>query len=331
MPQWDAGYTLAALVLFCIFTARAIAAREHAGRPVAAGAIAGVIALANPATVLVCFPWVVFLLVWRRAPMRSAARYISTFALIAVLCNLPWVIRNYTIWHALALRTNFGMTIYASNNDCAQPSLDRSQRAGCYQQMHPVASQAEIALLKQLGEVQYDKQRTEAAIQWIRSHPSRFRELTLARMVDFWFPVPEDPRHAAYAIWAITALSIPGMILMVRRRVAVSALVLFLWSAYPLMYYVTVSSDRYRYPILWTSLLPAGYFLAAIGDWLRGARASAHNPKHKMFGPAATATYCFPPNSNVIGDAFIRTLVSNRHSNFPSRSSTASNPPFGLP
>ena len=57
----------------------------------------------------------------------------------------------------------------------------------------------------------------------------------------------------------------------------------------------------------------------------------AYNPKHKIFGPAATATYCFPLTSNVIGDAFIRTFVSNRHSIFPSRSSTASNPPVGFP
>ncbi len=60
-------------------------------------------------------------------------------------------------------------------------------------------------------------------------------------------------------------------------------------------------------------------------------RVLSHNPKHKIFGPAATATYCFPPTSNVIGEAFIRTFVSNRHSIFPSRSSTASNPPFGFP
>ena len=58
---------------------------------------------------------------------------------------------------------------------------------------------------------------------------------------------------------------------------------------------------------------------------------AAHNPKHRIFGPAATAMYCFPRNSNVIGEAFIRTFVSKRHSVFPSRSSTASKPPFGFP
>jgi hypothetical protein len=34
-------------------------------------------------------------------------------------------------------------------------------------------------------------------------------------------------------------------------------------------------------------------------------------PKHRMSAPAATAIYWFPPTLNVIGDAFIKTLVGN--------------------
>jgi hypothetical protein len=48
-------------------------------------------------------------------------------------------------------------------------------------------------------------------------------------------------------------------------------------------------------------------------------RATFHKAKHIIFGPAATATYCLPLSSKVIGDAFIRTFVSNRQSVFPSR------------
>jgi len=35
------------------------------------------------------------------------------------------------------------------------------------------------------------------------------------------------------------------------------------------MYYVVFSADRYRYPILWTSLLPAGYGLVIMADALK--------------------------------------------------------------
>jgi hypothetical protein len=34
------------------------------------------------------------------------------------------------------------------------------------------------------------------------------------------------------------------------------------------MYYVVMSSPRYRYPILWLSLLPAGYFVQWLGSIL---------------------------------------------------------------
>jgi 4-amino-4-deoxy-L-arabinose transferase-like glycosyltransferase len=265
MPQWDAGYTLAALVLFSVLTADAIARGKPSGRSaVAAGLAGGLISLANPATVLVFVPWVLFLLVQRRWPVKDALRYLAIFALTVALCNVPWVIRNYRIWHAFALRTNFGMTIYSSNNDCAQSSLRGDGRNGCYQQTHPVDSQAELALLKRLGEVEFDRQRTARAIVWIRSHPSRFRELTLARVREFWFPEPAPPAYTFYATWLITALSIPGMILMARHRLPAMWFVLVLWIVYPLMYYIVVSSDRYRYPVIWSSLLPAGYFLSVL-------------------------------------------------------------------
>ena len=48
-------------------------------------------------------------------------------------------------------------------------------------------------------------------------------------------------------------------------------------------------------------------------------------------GPAATATYWLPPKLNVMGEAFMRTLVGNCHSVLPFRWSTAANPPFGWP
>ena len=50
-----------------------------------------------------------------------------------------------------------------------------------------------------------------------------------------------------------------------------------------------------------------------------------------MFGPAATATYCLPPTVNVMGEAFMRTLVGNCQSVLPLRWSTAAKPPLGWP
>jgi hypothetical protein len=101
------------------------------------------------------------------------------------------------------------------------------------------------------------------ARKWIYGHPDRFARLTAQRVALFWFPDPGHATRSAYAVWAITALSLPGIVLMARRRVPATVYILAVWTLYPLMYYVVVSGDRYRFPLLWTSLAPAGYFLAS--------------------------------------------------------------------
>jgi hypothetical protein len=225
------------------------------------------------AILLVTIPWVAFQLWSKRVGYGGAARYGTLLILTAILCNVPWILRNYHLWHVTVLRTNFGMTIYSSNNDCAQSSLAKNMQSGCYSSTHPVGSDRETALMNELGEVAYDRRRTADTLNWIRKHPDRFRELTLTRMVEFWFP--DAPGEAAYGFALGTLLSIPGIILMAKRREPVTLYVLFVWLVYPLVYYIVVTCDRYRYPILWTSLLPAGYCIVSVRYGLMHARASS--------------------------------------------------------
>lgn len=268
MPQWDVSYTVAGLMVFCCLAAEAVETLSMR-KTVLTGFAGGLLTLMNPATVLLSVPWVVFLLVSRGVPLRRSVRFLSCVLLVIAASNVPWLIRNYTIWNAFALRTNFGMTIYASNNDCAESGLVASMESGCYLATHPVSSQAEVRLLQELGEVEYDRMRTRVALDWIATHPERYRELTGRRIVAFWFPELEFPTVPTYVIWGVTVISIPGFLLMARRRELVAWYVLLVWLIYPLMYYNVVASDRYRYPMLWTSLLPAGYLLNDLFQRLR--------------------------------------------------------------
>ena len=244
MPQWDTSFTIAGLLLFCL-----------AARPWTAGLVAGLLSLLNPLAVVIVAVWTA----WRRN-----LRFAATFVLMLMVCNLPWVARNYGIWHRLVVRTNFGTTLYSSNNDCAQASLLQNGRTGCFQKTHLVQSSDELALFQRIGEVEYEHRRTIDAVAWIRTHPTRFRELTLERIFQFWFPEPEQSPFTVYATWLVTLVSIPGVVLMARRKAAALWPFAAIWLIYPLTYYVMVSCDRYRYPILWTSLLPAGYWLASL-------------------------------------------------------------------
>jgi hypothetical protein len=196
------------------------------------------------------------------------------------------------------------MTLYASNNDCAQSSMIRDLMSGCYQTHHPNSSRPEAEYLRRVGEVRYDKNRTADAKAWIRAHPALFLKLTVRRIVEFWFPPAEviPPEYAFsnnfgladynerwmhqqhsidYAIWTVTGISIFGLALMVFRRQTVVVFVLAVLVVYPVMYYVVVSDVRYRYPVLWLSLLPAGYFICELmrGGVLQLNESSTMPPK----------------------------------------------------
>jgi hypothetical protein len=270
MPEWDVSWTIACLVLACVFTSQSMteARLPEISKGLAAGLLGGIISLLNPVALLPFALWVGFLLYSRRMPGKPAARYVAAVLLIVAACNAPWVIRNYRIWHAVVLRTNFGTTLYSSNNDCAVSSLVGVGRNGCYQQTYPAASDSELQLMNQLGEVAYDRQKTAEAMAWIRAHPLRFGRLTMQRIAEFWFPDPALAGPRVYAIWLITLLSVPGIVLMIRHREKASWFLLLLWIVYPVVYYVVYSNFRYRYPILWASLLPAGYCLAYGGPFL---------------------------------------------------------------
>jgi hypothetical protein len=112
--------------------------------------------------------------------------------------------------------------------------------------------------------VRYDRLRSRDALDWMREHSHAFAHLTFARFVEFWFPDPNIAPRAAYAIWFVTLLSVPGIVFMIVRREPATLYVLAVWLLYPLMFYIVVSCDRYRYPMFWTSLLPAGYFVTTL-------------------------------------------------------------------
>jgi hypothetical protein len=291
VPGWDTNFTAAGLLMFCIFTSRfADSNKRWTNSATLNGAIAGLLFLFNPSSMLVLLPWLGFLL-WRsKEHLRYVLRYCAIVAAVMSVFILAWGGRNYFELGSFVVRTNLGMTLYASNNDCAQSSMIRDLMNGCYQTHHPNSSRPEAEYLRRVGEVQYDKNRTADAKAWIRAHPAMFLKLTTRRILEFWFPPAEvipaeyafsnnfgladyDQRwmhqqHGIdYAIWAVTGLSIFGLARMAFRREAVVVFVLAVLAIYPLMYYLVVSDVRYRYPVLWLSLLPAGY---GIWELMRG-------------------------------------------------------------
>lgn len=264
IPGWDTAVTADGLLLFAaVFARMPTDPRRRLRTAAAAGLAAGLLALLSPSTVAVTAVWVLVAL-WRaRLGRLPAARLAAVFAAAAVVTCLPWLVRNRVSLGAFVMKDNFGMTLDASNNDCARPSLIESLREGCYQSHHPAGNRDEAQLLVRLGEVPYDALRTSTAVQWIRANPGRFLELTRHRVADFWFPSAEGGIYA-YTVWFLTLATAPGLFFMWRRGTGFALPALAVMAVYPLLYYVVVSDVRYRYPILWLSLLPAGYLLSRL-------------------------------------------------------------------
>jgi hypothetical protein len=125
---------------------------------------------------------------------------------------------------------------------------------GCYQANHPAGSSAELMTLSKMGEGEYDRYSTSRAFAWISANIGEFIRLTITRTIQFWLPDPVYHVHA-YSLWAVTILSAVGAWFLGVRSC------LFLVGAavmYSLPYYIVVSDVRYRYPVLWMSLLMAG-------------------------------------------------------------------------
>jgi hypothetical protein len=264
MPGWDVSYTTATLLFFCMFTAATIEFDKPYGYAIIAGMLGGALFLFNPASTIVFVAWTANLLIWDGVGARRKVSYCCIALATSGLIAFGWMLRNDLVLGSFVARTNFGETFYTSNNDCAQPNLIDDIYNGCYSQYHPTGSLKEAKMLLRMGEVNYDRKRTKDTDAWILSHPARFAQLTAARIFYFWLPSLDRTRFKGAVIWIATILSLPGIMLMVYRRLRVTRFVIAVLFVYPLMYYLVMTSLRYRYPILWLTLLPAGYFI----QWL---------------------------------------------------------------
>ncbi len=289
IPGWDTNYTAMGLVYFACLTRSIFVPGEAYSWPktISAGALAGALCLLNPASLLIWLPWLIF--VATSAGLSERRNTAASVTIVAVMCAVVsvWCVRNEYAIGAFSIRTGLGIELYVSNNDCALPTILQEEINGCFQAHHPNTNLMEAREFERLGEVAYNKARTADAVVWMRAHPGRFAQLTLARFRDFWFPLwaripsgyafPDNfgiPDYMArlhrrelricISIWLATILSFFGLVRMLRERQPAVWFLLASLTLYPLVYYITIADIRYRYPLLWLTLMPAGYFVCAL-------------------------------------------------------------------
>jgi hypothetical protein len=274
-PQWEAH--LAGLLSLLLFVS---VYRFETHRPstlfaLATGVLAGVIFLLQPVVALPYLCWIALLM--RRRDIRGR---VAMLIAMPLAISIPWSVRNYRELGTPGMRDNLGLELYVSFNDCASYSFEENLKHRCHETFHPNSSIREAEQVRALGEYNYNRERFHIALNWIRSHAEAAGTLIAQRFWFFWFPSTEgfDGYRRQRARWlylhAFTLASLVGIYLIWKQRLPCAPYFSIFLATFPLIYYLHESAPRYRYPILWITLLLAAHAILTLCSHAFRARQS---------------------------------------------------------
>ncbi|HTT65730.1 MAG TPA: glycosyltransferase family 39 protein [Bryobacteraceae bacterium] len=269
---WDTSLSALIFALIMLASMRLLES-ERVAAWAGYGALWGIGAMIN-ASIVSTLP---FLLGWDAKALRARSGRWLKLTVVALLLFAvviaPWFIRNYAVFHRLILfRSNFGLELWLGNNN---------DNPGIWAWwLHPNDDDKERRLYVGLGEIAYMNLKQKEAVAWIRQHPAGFVEQTFRRFVDNWTGFDEPATSLAnrpfYVIVGMSLevlfplLALPGVLLAYRRRSTYafpfgSAIFFF-----PVVYYITHTSLRYRHPIDPVLCVLAGFSAASACSWAAG-------------------------------------------------------------
>jgi 4-amino-4-deoxy-L-arabinose transferase-like glycosyltransferase len=283
---WDTALT--ALIFSLIFWATLAMREKNRVLPWAGyGALWAVGVLINP-VVLSLFPFFLGWLTWeaRKATVFWAwAKPAATALLVFAICMVPWTIRNYRVFgKIIVLRSNFGLELWLGNN----PNVADTMGIG----EHPTDNAEEAAKYKRMGEVAYMAEKEQEAFAFMRTHPADTLSVAFRRFQVTWLATTGNPLD----IWSggnpaglsflvlnclISVLCLFGALFANRARNREAAPFAMVLLIFPLVFYVTHTSLRYRFPMDPIMLILAA---SAAAHLLSLARSRNPNAK-KAAGP----------------------------------------------
>ncbi len=245
--MWDAslGALLAAAILWATL---AVAGSRRIAAWCGYGLLWGLALMTTPALGAM-LPFLLGWMAWRARRISRPALALAA----AVLCCVPWTVRNFETFHAfIPLRSVVGLTLWLGNH---------SQAAGVWPgRLHPIDNQVERARYVELGEVAYMQEKKQQALEFIGRRPAEEAGAAWSHCVALWtggtaHPLADFPRGD----WPFRGIllfnllagagALAGAIVLYRARnvyafpLAAGPLI------FPLVYYLTLGSARYRHPL----------------------------------------------------------------------------------
>lgn len=281
---WDTA--LAGLFLALIFWATLAICDARTILPWAGyGALCAIGVLINPALLSVC----PFLAGWAFWQSRRASpdwiKFSATAVLIFAIGLVPWTVRNYRVFgKVIVLRSNFGLELWLGNN----PNVSDTWTPW----LHPNDYQEEADKYKRMGEIAYMAEKQREAITFMRTHPAETFHFMFRRFVDNWLAISESPADTwstlplyvkAFMLmnFLLSLFTLLGALFIHRSRPQEAFPYAMVLLAFPLIFYLTHSSLRYRFPMDPIMMVLAAYGVAhPISLWIRRAHpyASAGSP-----------------------------------------------------
>jgi hypothetical protein len=221
------------------------------------GLLWGLALMTNPSLGLLLLP----LLAWaayrvRKShslpPTRALAKPALAFA-VALLCCVPWTIRNYAVFHRFVpLRSNFPLELYIGNNENYDGNRPRWPP--------PITKERETVRYFRMGETAFMDEEMRKAMKFILSHPRKEVTLFGDRFVAFWVGVPNPvdafvtadsllPRVLLLCAVVSGVGALLGFVVLLLRRSPYIVPLAAYPVLFPFLYYITHTSLRYRHPI----------------------------------------------------------------------------------
>lgn len=229
------------------------------------GALSALGAMVNPGVVSI-LPALGLWAIW---PMRrrfaTAGRLVLVSSLIFAAGIMPWTIRNYVVFHKLIpFRSNFALELWLGNN----PGVPDSWSPW----LHPNDDRSEAAKYAQMTEILYMEEKQQEAIRFIRTHPLDTLNFTLHRFSNNWLGMDQSPsevwNHVSLQVKLIIAgnclfpvLSLLGILFAYREQNEAAVPLALVLLFFPLVFYITHASTRYRHPMDSVMLVLAVYGL----------------------------------------------------------------------
>lgn len=249
---WDTA--LAGLCMAVLFAATLkIRGSNRVSWWIGYGALWAFSAMVNP-SVLSVLP---FLALWAIWPLRERLTQALRLALVASVIFMagiaPWSIRNYVVFHKfIPFRSNFGLELWLSNS----PGVPDTW-AGF---LHPTEDPQEADKFARMTEIPYMEEKQSEAFAFMRTHPRDTMRFFFRRFADNWLGIWDAPADMwtympsfmkLTLVWncLFSLLSFAGALFAYRARSEVALPFGSVMLMFPVVFYVTHTSGRYRYPM----------------------------------------------------------------------------------